>query len=217
MKKTNIARHVFAGASILAMAASLAGPHAQAKEQGDFLVRARAIAVLPDESATISTIGGDVHIGDEYSGEVDFTYFFTNNIAAELILATSKHSVTATDTSIDDIDLGSVWLLPPTLTLQYHFMPETKISPYVGAGVNYTIFYNSKPGALVSTDYDNAFGLALQAGVDIEIFEDTYLNLDVKKLWLSTDLTADAGGLGTVTADVDINPWIFGIGIGRAF
>lgn len=190
---------------------------ALAKDQGDVLIRARAIGVVPEESASIAPIGGDAKIGNEYTGELDFSYFFTRNIATELILATTKHSVAAVATGIGDVDLGSVWLLPPTLTVQYHFMPDGKISPYVGAGINYTIFYKEHPGAVVSASYDNSFGYALQAGVDVEVGENLYFNLDVKKIWLNTKASYDAGALGIVTADVDINPWIFGVGIGKAF
>ena len=214
--KRDYVRHGLLAGTALALV-FLAGPGAMAKEQGDFLVRARAIAVVPDESATITPIGGNASIGNEYTGELDFSYFFTPHIAAELILATTKHSVNAVGTGIGDVDLGHVWLLPPTLTVQYHFMPESSISPYVGAGINYTIFYNANPGSVVSASYDNKFGFALQAGVDLAVGEDMYFNVDVKRLWLSTNATFDAGGLGIVSANVDINPWIFGVGIGRAF
>ena len=79
-------------------------------------VRLRAIAVVPNESATIQTIGGDVQIFNAFVPELDFTYFFTKNIAAELILATTKHDVKAISTAAGNIPLGDVWLLPPTLT-----------------------------------------------------------------------------------------------------
>ena len=114
--------------------------------------RFRVITVLANESADIGVIGGDVEISSAFVPELDFTYFFTKNIAAELILATTKHDVNTTASNISavggptsaDVDLGSVWLLPPTLTLQYHFNTEQGIRPYVGAGVNYTIFYGEK-------------------------------------------------------------------------
>ena len=215
MKRSYRRYGLLAGTALALMC--LVGPEAMAKDQGDFLVRARAIGVVPDESATITPIGGNANVGNEYTGELDFSYFFTPHIATELILATTKHTVSATGTGIGDVDLGSVWLLPPTLTVQYHFMPDSSISPYVGAGVNYTFFYKEHPGAVVSASYENAFGVALQAGVDFEVGENMYFNLDVKKLWLNTKATYDAGELGIVSADVDINPWIFGVGIGRAF
>jgi len=111
-------------------------------------VRVRGVGVVPDESATIGVIGGDVSLSNTLIPELDFTYFFTKNIAAELILGTTKHEVNTVGSDISavggpiyaDVDLGSVYLLPPTLTLQYHFLTEEVIRPYIGAGVNYTIF-----------------------------------------------------------------------------
>jgi len=182
-----------------------------------WLVRVRAINVMPDESATIQAIGGDAEISNQLVPELDISYFFAENFAAELILATTPHDVAATGTALGDVDLGDVWLLPPTLTLQYHFSPRASIRPYVGAGLNYTIFYNEDPGAAVGVDYDNSLGYALQAGADIPIGDTYFANIDVKKLFLSTDVTVNAGAAGTVGADVDIDPWIIGVGVGRRF
>jgi outer membrane protein len=121
-------------------------------------VRLRAISVVPDESATIQAIGGDVQISSAYVPELDFTYFFTKNVAAELILATTKHDVKAISTAVGDIELANVWLLPPTLTLQYHFDGEV-VSPYIGAGVNYTLFYNIDNGPVADeVSYGNTLG-----------------------------------------------------------
>lgn len=121
-------------------------------------MRLRAISVVPDESATIQAIGGDVQISSAYVPELDFTYFFTKNVAAELILATTKHDVKAISTAVGDIELANVWLLPPTLTLQYHFDGEV-VSPYIGAGVNYTLFYNIDNGPVADeVSYGNTLG-----------------------------------------------------------
>ncbi|MCB0470335.1 MAG: OmpW family protein, partial [Flavobacteriaceae bacterium] len=94
-------------------------------------VRLRGIAVIPNESATIEAIGGDVAISNAFVPELDFTYFFNKNLAVELILGTTRHDVKAVSTAVGDIDLGDVWLLPPTLTLQYHLNTET-VRPYIG-------------------------------------------------------------------------------------
>ena len=182
-----------------------------------WLIRVRAIDVVPDESATIKAIGGDAKISNQIVPELDISYFFSENIAAELILATTPHDVTATGTALGNVDLGDVWLLPPTLTLQYHFSPRATIRPYIGAGINYTIFYNEDPGAVVDVDYDNSVGWALQAGADIPVGDTYFLNFDVKKVFLGTDVTVNAGAAGSVGADVDIDPWIFGVGVGRRF
>ncbi len=194
----------------------------QEKNQDNFKkwqVRARVLAVVPQESASIDAIGGDVTISNAYIPEVDFTYFFTENLGAELILGTTKHDVGAIETAVGNIDLGSVRLLPPTLTFQYHFNGEL-VRPYIGAGLNYTIFYDSKSGNVVDdVSYDGALGYAFQAGFDFDLNDNFLINVDVKKLYLNTDVTVDATtALGaTVGADVDINPFIFGVGIGYKF
>jgi len=185
--------------------------------QSPWMIRARLLSVVPDDdSSTITTIGGNAEVDDALSGDVDFSYFFSDHIAAELTLAVSEHDVEAVNTSSGDIDLGDVKLLPPTLTLQYHLIPGGKIRPYVGAGVNYTVFFDDDPGDATGIDYDNAFGLALQAGVDIEIDEHWAINFDVKKIWLETDVSVRALGT-TVKTDVDIDPWLFGAGLAYRF
>jgi len=177
--------------------------------------RFRWVSVMPNESATIGTIGGDVEISKSFIPELDFTYYFTENIAAELILGTTNHDVKAVNTALGDVNLGDVWLLPPTLTLQYHFN-VSDFKPYVGAGVNYTIFYNADPGAVVNVDYKNGFGYALQLGFDYDLDDTWFLNVDAKYIGLSTDVTVDAG-VATVPAEVDINPLLIGFGVGVRF
>ena len=203
---------ILLGASVLAV---LAGAPAFA-EKGDWQVRVRALGVLPNESADIDTIGGDADISDSLVPELDITYFLSDAWAAELILGVTPHDVSAVGTALGDVDLGDVTLLPPTLTLQYHFNPEGQYRPYVGAGVNYTHFFNDDlPGnsALTSIEYDDSFGLAAQAGVDIVVSEDWFFNIDVKYVDINTDVTIN----GAINADVDIDPVLFGLGFGRRF
>lgn len=199
-------------------AATLSGPALAegGKSAGDLMVRARVISVQPALDSTITLIDGKVDISNAVVPELDFTYFLTDNIAAELILATTKHDVEAKGTTLGNVDVGSVWLLPPTLTMQYHFMTDEKFSPYVGVGVNYTLFYNEEvPGTTVtSVDYDNAFGFLLQGGIDVHLKDNWYANLDVKKLFLKTDAALNGGA---IVADVDINPWVIGLGVGYKF
>lgn len=186
------------------------------KAAGDFVVRGRVIGILPDEDSSIDTIGGDARVGDAVVPELDFSYFVTDNIAFELIAATARHEVEAEGTALGDVDLGHVWLLPPTLTAQYHFMPKERFSPYVGAGVNFTLFYNESAGAVDDIEYDNSVGPALQAGFDMAISGPWSLNVDVKKIFLNTEATVEAAGT-ELEADVDIDPWIFGVGLSYRF
>ncbi|MBX3446658.1 MAG: OmpW family protein [Parvibaculaceae bacterium] len=208
-------RKLGAGLAIAAAVMTAAPAHAEStgKSAGDIMVRARALWAVPDESASVTVLGGDVNVSNDVVPEIDFTYFVTDNIALELIAGTTRHDVSHTPTGID---LGKVSLLPPTLTLQYHFLPKEKLSPYVGAGVNYTIFYNEDApgGAVTSIDYKNSFGWALQAGVDYEVADRWYVNLDVKKIFLSTDVSINGGA---INADVDLDPWLVGVGIGYRF
>ena len=120
------------------------------------------------------------------------------------------------------LDLGDVWILPPTLTFQYHFNGKS-VRPYVGAGVNYTIFYGADGGSVINNvSYDNAFGFALQGGLDINLNPNSdkwFFNVDLKKIYLRTDATVDASSaLGaTVVADVKIDPYVIGVGFGMRF
>ena len=178
--------------------------------------RLRGIVVSPDESADIEAIGGDASISTAFVPEFDISYFFDENWSLELILATTKHDVEAVGTDVGDIDLGHVWLLPPTLTGQYHFTGGDFV-PYLGAGLNLTLFYGVDEGPVADdVEYDTAVGYALQGGFDVMLNDKWFLNLDIKKLFLNTDATVNATtALGaTVVADVDINPWIFGFGVG---
>jgi len=147
---TTFFKTTLAAAALAAMTAGTAFA-----EAGDWQFRFRGIAVIPDESADISPINGDVDIDTSFVPEFDITYFFTEKLAAELILGVTPHDVTAVGTDLGDIDLGSVWLLPPTLTLQYHFQPDAQFRPYVGAGVNFTSFFNDDlPGDTVLAGID---------------------------------------------------------------
>jgi outer membrane protein len=185
-------------------------------------VRLRAVGVAPDESAKIGIIGGDVAISNALIPELDFTYFFTEHFAAELILGTAKHDVKAINTAAGNVDLGSVWLLPPTLTAQYHFYTSDQkvFKPYIGAGLNYTLFYNVKSGGVADVKYDNALGYAAQVGFDLMLDDTFFINVDAKRLFLSTDVTVDASNLApglSIPAEVDINPWLIGVGVGMKF
>ncbi|MBO6796334.1 OmpW family outer membrane protein [Maricaulis sp.] len=185
-------------------------------ESGDWLIRLRAIDVMPNEGASIDPIGGDVDIDNSIVPELDITYFFQDQWAVELILGVTPHDVSAVGTAADDIDLGEVTLLPPTLTVQYHFNPEGTVRPYAGAGINYTHFFdkNLPSGSALSTiDYDASLALAVQAGIDFDMGNDWFFNVDAKYIDINTDVTID----GAITADVDIDPVIIGLGFGRRF
>jgi outer membrane protein len=205
----------------LAIAGGLALPtlvQAQAFKAGDVLVRARAVNI--DTANKDSIDAADIKVSNKTIPEVDFTYFFSPNLAAELILTyPQKHNISANiPTLAVNGEIGSVKQLPPTLTVQYHFTDFGAVKPYLGAGLNYTRFssVNLPQGtALGSLTIDkNSFGLAFQAGVDYAIDANWSLNLDIKKVQMRTDLKSGAAGnLGKIKID----PLLVGVGVGYKF
>lgn len=209
-------------AAIVAIAAlSFAAP-----AHADFLdrlqIKVGVSGILPDESASISPIGGDVDISDAWVPSLQLEYFFTDNISAELLCCVATHDVGAVDTSVGAVDLGEVTHFPPTLTLKYRWTGFGRFEPYVGAGVNYTAFIDdelpSGPGSIVTDiDYDESFGPALQAGFDYRIDDHWAVNVDVRRIWINSDVTIETNVPLTVNADVDINPWVVTTAIAYRF
>ena len=188
------------------------------KAAGTVMVRLRVIDVIPENFSSSTSIGGHVTATQQAAPELDASYFFTDNIAAELIAASTRHDIAATSTALGHVDVGSVWVLPPTLTLQYHFMPHERFSPYVGAGVNVTWFYDSQPSlpTVTKTTLSNNVGAAIQAGFDYNITGAWFYNFDVKQIFLNT--TARLSTLaGPVKAHTALDPTVVGTGIGYRF
>lgn len=230
--------------TLLAVAlASAFLPNFAFAEAGDLVVRLRAVSVNPDESSKLGkTVNGlglgqimtpsaDLKVDNNVIPELDISYYLTKNIAAELILALgSKHDVKVSGDSMGVIgnqNLGEVNLLPPTLTLQWHFRPDQTFDPYLGAGVNYTHMLDRnlkfKSGATagdkIKIDSDS-WGFVAQAGFDINLKDGWLINADVKYVTVDTDVKWKgtlSGGQWTKIDSLDINPWVFGIGIGKRF
>lgn len=192
-------------AAVLA-ACALTSFQAQAAE-GDspWLVRVRAVYLSPDNNDTTPLA---LNINSKVLPDFDFSYFFTKNIAAELVLTyPQKQDVSAGSTKI-----GSLKHLPPTLTAQYHFVPDGTLDPYLGAGVNYTRFSSVDLPAGFTIE-KNSFGYALQAGLDVKLSKTLSLNFDVKKVKIQTDVSAAGTKVGTLHVD----PMLYGIGVGYRF
>lgn len=210
---------------VLALAAALAPSFAMA-EAGDFVVRLRATNITPDESSKLGTTTntfGDtsahLSVDSNTIPEIDFSYYFTKNIAAELILALgTRHTVTANYAGSSH-DLGKVNLLPPTLLGQWHFNPDQTFDPYVGAGVSYVraMDNNLNLGAIPITIDRNNWGVALQAGMDYNLGNKWLLNFDVKKIWFDTTVKADLGSGYTKIDQLDIDSWVVSVGFGKKF
>ena len=208
-------------------AAVFASVPAQAK-QGDILVRLRGIVVAPNEksgSVLPAFPGEKVSIDNAVAPEIDVTWMASDHIGFELIAATTKHSASGRKGTTGSIGkLASTWVLPPTLTAQYHFLPDAPVRPYVGAGVNYTLFYSEDAsGALESAvgqtkvHMSDSFGWAAQAGVDIDLNDRLFLNIDVKYIDIDTTARLSTTAAGVQKVHIDLDPLVFGIGVGMRF
>lgn len=199
---------------------------AETMDYGPFMVRVRAVniawengnsAQLQATTAGLNPAFGDVQAQDKVIPEIDLSYFFTPNIAAELVLT---HPQVVDVHIVGAGSIGKVRALPPSLLLQYHFTDLGAIKPYVGLGVNYTYFNKNKglaaaavPGGLETER--SSLGLAAQLGVDFMLSKNLSLNLDVKYIQMSTDIKASASG--AKVGKLDLNPITAGVGVGYRF
>ncbi|MBD8893067.1 OmpW/AlkL family protein [Roseibium litorale] len=187
------------------------------KQLSPWQIRVRALGVITQDSGSVNGVAGsDLSFSDTVIPELDITYFFTDNIAAELILGTTYAKVYGEGTISGLNQIGKTWVLPPTLTLQYHFTNFGAFKPYVGAGVNYTIFYSQSADSADKLHVKNAFGAAVQAGFDYMIDDHWGVNLDVKKIFMEPDFDVTVGGT-KLSGKAELNPWLVGAGITYRF
>jgi len=192
-----------------------------------WMIRVRALGVFTHDDGYVHEVNGTrLGTSDTVVPELDITYFFSKNIAAELILGTTKNSVWGTAGAVNNTKIGSSWLLPPTLTLQYHFTnfgPAFK--PYVGAGVNYTLFFSQSAGNLagpggvtvIRSNLHDTVGAAFQAGFDYMIDKHWGWNFDVKYIMMSAKWDGTLAAATPVTGRVNINPLLVGTGVTYKF
>ncbi len=210
------------GAAALVAALAVAGV-AQAqdfkpKAKGDIVLNVRITDVAPTGSDPIVTLAGAAtglraKASYDVMPTVGLTYFLTDNIAVEAIAGTTNHTVRAKGPGVD-VKVKETWVLPPIVTLQYHFAPQARVSPYVGAGVNYMLFYSGSDKNGFNLHIDDGFGAALQAGVDIAMRDQWTINLDAKKVFFETDAVDRTNGIKT---KVTLNPWVLSAGVGYRF
>ena len=206
--------------------ALIAGP-AQAK-QGDILLRVRTIMVAPNEksgSILPAFPGEKVSVDNSIMPEIDVTYMATDHIGFELIAATTKHSASGRTGTTGSIGkLASTWVLPPTLTMQYHPVVDGHIRPYVGAGINYTLFYAEDASTALETavgktkvHMKDSVGWAGQVGVDIDLNDKIFLNIDVKYIDIDTRARLATTAAGVQRVKLGLDPLVFGVGVGMRF
>ncbi|MER8873921.1 OmpW family protein [Mesorhizobium sp. M0814] len=187
------------------------------QEPSPWQLRLRGLGVIIEDSGYVNAVSGSgLSYSDTVIPELDISYFFTDNIAAELILGTTYANIGGQGTIGELGNIGKVWLLPPTLTLQYHFTNFGAFKPYVGAGVNYTIFYNQGAGSADALKVKNTFGTALQVGFDYMVDQHWGVNFDVKKLFLKPDFDVTVDG-AKLTGKAELDPWLIGAGVTYRF
>lgn len=188
---------------------AMCAPFVHAHEQGDWIVRVGLGNVDPKSN------NGDIASVDSGAMLVfNGTYMLTNSVGLELLAsAPFSHDI---DLAADGTKVGETKHLPPTLSLQYHFETEGDFDPYIGAGINYTLFFDEKTvGPLQGADLslDNSFGAAAQVGFDYQLTDSMSLNLDARWIKIETDASLDGADLETV----EIDPLVYSVTLGWRF
>ncbi|MGF6691274.1 outer membrane protein [Metapseudomonas resinovorans] len=222
-------RKLLLTASLLALA--IASPLAQAHKAGDVIIRAGAATVDPNEDSSALSIAGGTVGGTKATLDSDTqlgltgTYMLTDHVGLELLAATPfQHEVGLKGLGALDGKLADIKQLPPTLSLQYYPMaPGSAFQPYVGAGINYTLFFDEsltgqrKGQGFSNLDLDDSWGLAAQVGMDYMLTDNILLNAAVWYIDIDTQATTDLAGVGKVKVDVDVDPWVYMVGVGYKF
>jgi len=212
------------------LATALAAPLAQAYQAGDIILRAGAATVDPHEDSSAlklngATLGGQATVDSDTQLGLTGTFMLTDNLGIGLLAATPfQHQVGVKGLGALDGKLADIKHLPPTLSLQYFpLAASSRLQPYVGAGLNYTTFFDEdltsqrESQGFSNLELDDSWGLALEAGVDFMLTDNLLVNATVWYLDIDTTATADLAGAGQVKVDVDIDPWVYMVGLGYKF
>lgn len=188
-----------------------------AADAGDILVHSTVIGAVTDASSSSAKLNLD--IDNAQSVALDATYFVTHNIGVNVLATFLNFNIETGSTAIQDLaskDLGSVDLLPPIVSVQYHFSPDSAFSPYVAAGFNYNVF-SDESGHLndLSVEVDDTVGWVIGAGLDYSITENVSLNADLKYLTFEADV--NVGAAPAFDDELEVDAWIVGVGLGFKF
>lgn len=221
-------------ASLLALA--IAAPLAQAHQAGDIIVRAGAITVDPQESSSdiwVGALGTDVAgtkatLDSDTQLGLNFVYMATDNFGIELLAATPfSHNVGVKGMPGGfaglNGNLGELKHLPPTLSVVYYPLDSSSaFQPYVGAGINYTWFFDTKLSSeaedkgFSGLDMKDSWGFAAQVGMDYMLTDNIMLNAQVRYIDIETTGTTNILG-DKVKVDVDVDPFVYMVGLGYKF
>ena len=204
-----------------------------AHQAGDFLIRGGLTNVNPDNGKSAILLADadstmTLTVDDNTQLGLNFVYFYNNNLAIEVLAATPfTHDVYIQDKNsvlgVDGAKLGKVSQLPPTVSVLYYFNTDSAFKPYVGAGLNYTIFFNEKfsdaPKNLGLSDLslDGSFGYAVQIGTDYEINKKWSINASARYIDIDTDATFSVGGEKIGKASISVDPMVYSLMIGYKF
>lgn len=208
-------------AAALATGLSLISINAQALDQGDWLVRVGASTVQPNDSTSHPQgglpAGSTVRVGSNTQLSFTVAYMFNPNMSFEVLAATPfKHDIEGAGALAGTGKIAETRQLPPTFSINWHFQPHSTVRPYLGAGINYTTFFDEKTqGTLAGTSMklDDSWGLAAQAGVDVDISKRWFINANVRYIRISTTASFSNG----YKLDVDLNPWVYTLAAGTRF
>lgn len=204
-----------------------------ANQAGDILVRGGITSVNPDSNKAAVLLSGNdstmsLSVDDNAQLGLNLVYFYDSNWAIELLAATPfTHDVTIYDPNavlgVDGAKLAEVTHLPPTLSALYYIDTNSAFKPYVGVGVNYTIFFKEefeaapKSLGLTNLKLDGSFGFAVQLGADYEIDKNWSVNFSARYIDISTDATFDVAGDNIGKATVDVDPMVYSLMVGYKF
>lgn len=181
-----------------------------AVDKGDWVMRAGFSNVSPNDSSS-GDLGDAVGIDSDTQLSISFTYMYSNNLGVEILAATPfTHDLT-----LDGVGkIGEVEHLPPTVSLEYQFSPKSDVRPYVGVGLNWTTILDDSLDDGTPISVDDSTGLALTAGIDVDINKDWFFNASVR--YMDIETTADIAN-GAASVDLEIDPYVYTLGVGTTF
>ena len=188
-------------------------------EEGDKLLRIRGMWAFPNDNSGATTgalTPGTIEVGSELTPEIDGTYMLTKEIGLELVATATRHNFSGKG-ALAGTEVGHTWMIPATLLAQWHFHFSDHMIPYIGVGVNFAFFFDETNYLAGQTGMSlkSSWGLAGQIGMDYMLSDNDFINFDVK--YIDIDTTATLSGATAGTMKIDINPWLFSVGLGHRF